>query len=154
VEQRAEQRMREFVDEALHVAMRQVVDHVADPQHAGSYAEFRVHLLDALLATRNEALVAELDKLDVENLVATAAGVARALARRPGLEDELARGLESAMREAGDRSLADFLRESGLEADRAELEAALVPELAARVRDIAATDAFAEWLERLLAPEP
>ena len=157
IEQRAEQKIRDFIDEALTVAMRQMADHAASPEHAAAYAAWRVHLFETLLETDNKVLAREVEKLDPERLVDMGAATLRALAARPDTRAEVAGIVRAALDALGDRSLSDLLRETGLEeaagidaeaAWRKEVEAQLV----ARGQDILATPAFGAWLDALLAP--
>ncbi len=155
IEHRAEARVREFVEEALQATLSEVADHMCRPENAGAYADWRVHILDTVLATENRVLAAELDKLDPDRLVATGAATARALAGRSGLQQEVAELVRTALETMGPRSLRDFLSETGLDAGdaaaaeakwRAEVEA----QLGLRGREIITTPAFKAWLQELL----
>lgn len=153
LEQRAEGKVKDFVDGALHAAMDQVADHLCAPENAARYAAYRLHVLDTVLDTDNRVLVGEIDKLDPDHLVRTAAGVLRSLARRPGFEAELQRAVQAALDEAGPRSLGDLLRETGLERgdDDGEWRRRLRAPLAAEARVFIRGPAFAAWLDALLA---
>jgi hypothetical protein len=153
LEQRAEGKVKDFVDGALHAAMEQVADHLCAPENAARYAAYRLHVLDTVLDTDNRVLVGEIDKLDPDHLVRTAAGVLRSLARRPGFEAELQRAVQAALDEAGPRSLGDLLRETGLERgeDDGEWRRRLRAPLAAEARVFIRGPAFAAWLDALLA---
>jgi hypothetical protein len=155
IEHRAEARVREFVEEALQATLSEVADHMCRPENASAYADWRVHILDTVLATENRVLAAEVDKLDPDRLVATGAATARALAGRSGLQQEVAELVRTALETMGPRSLRDFLSETGLDAGdaaaaeakwRAEVEA----QLALRGREIITTPAFKAWLQALL----
>ncbi|MBL8617112.1 MAG: hypothetical protein JNM72_15995 [Deltaproteobacteria bacterium] len=153
LEQRAEGKVKDFVDGALHAAMEQVADHLCAPENAARYAAYRLHVLDTVLDSDNRVLVGEIDKLDPDHLVRTAAGVLRSLARRPGFEAELQRAVQAALDEAGPRSLGDLLRETGLERgeDDGEWRRRLRAPLAAEARVFIRGPAFAAWLDALLA---
>jgi hypothetical protein len=153
LEQRAEGKVKDFVDGALQSAMEQVADHLCAPENAARYAAYRLHVLDTVLDTDNRVLVGEIDKLDPDHLVRTAAGVLRSLARRPGVEDELRRAIEAALAEAGPRSLGDLLRDTGLERgeDDGEWRRRLRAPLAAEARVFIRGPAFTAWLDALLA---
>jgi hypothetical protein len=157
IEHRAEQKIRDFVDEALHVAMRQMADHAASAEHAEAYAAWRVHLFETLIETDNRILAREVEKLDPDRLVDMGAATVRSLAARPDTQADVAGIVRAAIEALGDRSLSDVLRETGLEesagidaeaAWRREVESQLV----ARGQDILATPAFGAWLDGLLAP--
>ena len=81
--------------------------------------------------------------------------MARALAGRSGLQQEVAELVRTALETMGPRSLRDFLSETGLDAGdaaaaeakwRAEVEA----QLGLRGREIITTPAFKAWLQELL----
>lgn len=158
LEERSTQRINEFLDASLSAAMAQVADHICDPAHANNYGAYRAHLLDTMLDTDAATLDEEFDKLDPDSLVATGAATARVIARREGLEAELTKAIRAALDESGGRTLRDFLAETGLEeaagsdAD-AEWRQALHDQIARQATAFVETEAFADWLDRLLADE-
>lgn len=149
LEGHVEDRIKDFVDQAMSAVMQQVADHVCDPAYADVYGHFRVHVVDTLLQTELSVLAGEIDKMDPDRLVATGSAMARALARREGFREEVARAATRALQEAGGRSLRDFLAEAGIDEERwrADIEAQVV----ARGQDLLQTEAFRTWLEDLLA---
>ena len=152
-EQRMSSKVGEFVDEALAQSMAQVADHVCDPRNAAKWGAYRAYLLDTTLDLDNRQLVAEVDKLDPDHLVAVGAAMGRALARREGFQDEVAAAIRAALEAAGERSLRDFLAETGLDADEADWRAELEAQIAAQARVVVATPAFRAWLDALLADD-
>lgn len=151
IERQAEKRIREYVDASIVRTLQQVSDHLCDPRYSELYGDFRAHLMNTLLETPNRTLAAELDKLDPDDLVSTGAAVARTVARREGLRDEIAAAARVVLDGAGGRSLQDFLEESGLETGwREETEGRLIEQAA----DFIETDAFMDWLTELVAPPP
>jgi hypothetical protein len=148
LERQAQARIRDFVEDAVHSVVEQVADHVASAEHAQRYGLFRVHVVDALLDTELEVFARELDKLQPDDLVATGAAGARALAHRAGFQTEVEGVLRAAMTAAGGRSLGAILTEAGIDAGwRSEVEAQLV----ARGRALLETAPFRAWLTTILA---
>ena len=60
LEHKAEQKIRTFIDEALHAAMEQVADHLCHPDNAARFGDYRVHLLGVLLDTDNATIAGEI----------------------------------------------------------------------------------------------
>jgi hypothetical protein len=155
IEHIAEHKVRDFVDGALASAMAGVADHLCDPAHAAEWGAYRVHVADTLLHTSNRALMRELEKFDLDDIVDVGLGVARAIAAREGARGEIAGLIRAALDASGGRSLRAFLREAGLDglvgdgaesAFRARLEAQLVSEAVVFIE----TPAFGALLDELL----
>jgi hypothetical protein len=149
LEHQAEGRVKEFVDQAMSAVMQQVADHLCDPAYAETYGRYRVHVVDTLLRTELPLLAGEVDKIDPEQLVATGAAIARALAHREGFREDVASGVRAALREAGDRSLRSFLAEAGI--DETQWRRGIEEQVVARGAELVESPAFGAWLERLLA---
>jgi hypothetical protein len=143
VEERAEARVREFVDGAISISLDISVAHLCSEDFALPFGEWRSDSVDSLLGVPVETWVGELEALDPDALVTELVEIVRGLAAWDGL-GELVEGLLSAlMEEVGDSSLSQFLAGSGLEAEwRPQAEDLLLQ----RARDFVATDSFAEWL--------
>jgi hypothetical protein len=154
LEHRAEAKVREFVDSALHTAMDQVADHACDPANAARYARYRVHVLETLLDTENARLTAELEKFDPDSIVDLGLELAAALSRRDDLQDQLVRMVEQALQSTAGRTVRDYLHDTGFADDTGEGEwrAALEERIAAEARHFVQGPAFSAWLDRLLAP--
>jgi len=155
LEERSAQRISEFLDASLSAAMGQVADHITSPRHAATYGAYRVHVLDTLLETEMLLLDQELGKLDPDSLVATGAATARVVARRDGLQGELAEAFRAAIAEAGDQTVRGFLAETGIEeAAGTDADAAWRRDLKAQITQqttaFVDTPAFSDWLLRLL----
>lgn len=148
LEAQAEARARDFVAQAMTAVMQQVADHLTDPAYADHYGRYRVHIVDTLLDTDLQVLAGEIHKMDPDRLVATGAAVARALARREGFHDELARAIRTALHEAGGRSLRDFLVQAGI--DETRWRADIEDQVVARGMDLLQTDEFRAWLDGVL----
>ncbi len=152
LEHRAEQKIRSFVDEALHAAMDQVADHVCDPANAGRYGGYRSHLLGVVLDTDNATLAGEVDKLDPDHLVEVAVATARTVSRREGLREEIMDVVHQALQDSGGSTLRSWLQDAGLgELSEDEWRASMQQRLAAEARVFIATPLFDEWLGDLLA---
>jgi len=152
LEHRAEQKIRTFVDEALHAAMDQVADHLCDPANADRYGGYRSHLLAVVLDTDNATLAGEVDKLDPEHLVEVAVATARSVSRRDGLREEITEVVRQAMQDSGGTTLRGWLRDAGLEElSEDEWRTSMQERLTSEARVFIATPAFSEWLDDLLA---
>ena len=150
LERQAEQRVREHVDKSIAAVQGQVADQISDDSHPPRFGSERVHLLEVQLKTDNPLQAREVDKIDPDGLVTTGAAVARAVARRDGLREEIAAAIRAMLEEARGRSLQDFLEESGLETGwRAELEARFTEQ----ARDFIETPTFGDWLGDLLGSD-
>ncbi len=147
IERQAELRIREHVEDAIKATLDQVADHLCAVENLQLHGDFRVHLLQTLLDTDSAVLASELDKLDPDSLVSTGAAVTAALVRRPQIRDEIASLVRASVEGAGERSLQDFLDESGLDQGwRTEVE----QQLTIQARGLLKTAEFADWLEALL----
>ncbi len=152
IESKAEQKVRTFVDEALHAAMDQVADHLCNPANADRYGGYRAHVLGVVLATDNHVIAGEIDKLDPDHLVDVAVATARSVARRDGLREELTRVVRRVMHENGGRTLRDWLSEAGLkELSEEEWRRGMQERLTTEARVFIETPVFQEWLDDLLA---
>lgn len=148
IERLARSQVKEHVEKSITAVLAQVADHLCDPHYAEVYGQFRAHVLDILLDTDNAVLAGEFDKLEPDHLVSVGAAVARSVARREGLRDEVAAAARAAIDAAEGRSLQDFLDESGLETGwREEMQARATEQ----ARDFIETPAFQSWLSDLLA---
>lgn len=152
LEHKAEQKIRSFVDEALHAAMDQVADHVCEPGNAQRFGDYRTHILGVFLDSQNTLLAGELEKLDPDNLVDVAVATARSVAQRDGLRDDLAAGVRRALGENNGRTLRDWLREAGVgELSEEEWRIGMQARLVTEARVFIETPAFVDWLDDLLA---
>lgn len=149
IERQARSQISDHVDKSIHAVLSQVSDHLCDPRYAEMYGDFRAHILDTVLQEEAATLAAEFDKLEPDHLVSVGAAVARTVARRPGLQEDIAAAARTALDSTGGRSLQDFLDESGLETGWREEMLARTTEQA---RDFIETPKFQAWLTDLLAP--
>jgi hypothetical protein len=145
VERQVEQKAREFMDHAVHRLVEKMADHLCDPMLTRDYGAFRAHLLDTILDTPSHVLVAEVNKVDPDTLVATGAAVLRGLADSPGLDGQLSRIVAAAVEQAEGRSLRGIL--GGTEDPGLDLVRSLLKERAAAVIE---TPAFAAWWDEVV----
>lgn len=148
-EAHVELRAREFMDAGVQRLVEEMADHLCDPKHIGEYGAWRAHGLDVLLATDMEQLVAEVDKLDPESLVATGAALVRGVASQDALVAQLEAILQTAMSESGGRSARELL--GGIEAHGVELIRSVMRE---RARALIDTPAFTQWWDDVVEGEP
>jgi hypothetical protein len=143
VEERAEARVREFVNGAISASLEISVDHLCSEEFAVTFGEWRADSVDSLLGVPVETWSAEWEALDPEGLVTELVEVVRGLAAWEGLGELVETLLSALMEEVGDSSLSQFLAGSGLEEEwRPQAEDLLLQ----RARDFVATDSFATWL--------
>lgn len=146
-EKHLEDRAREFMDTAMQRLIAKMAEHLCSPQHSNEYAAWRLHALDVLLATDRQRIVAEVDKLDPEAMVATGSAIARAIVNRPEFVGEVEGFLTSLLERAENRSL----RALGVD----EASVALLRDLLRqRARAVIETDAFAQWWDEMNEGQP
>lgn len=141
-------RIGDFLDDVIGHAAEIWVGQLTSDKLAPEMAEWRAHLVDAVLDQPISRYRDEVVKMNPEQAVDDVTAIATALAAWDGLGDAVASGIREALEIAGDRSLRDLLEGSGLEEGwRPYLEGALLED----ARRFVGTDGFAEWLEALVA---
>lgn len=149
VERQVEKRAIDFVDAALAGVFGQLADAVSDPKRAEEAAELRMAFFDGVLELTLPQLAREVMNADVP-------GGAEVL--RAGLKSWLAseashQGLQqvaqAVLERDGARTVRMLLADWGL---AEEARALAVEQLAARLRAIAQTDGFSQWLAALMSP--
>lgn len=147
VERQVEKRAVEFVDAALGGVFGQIADSVSDPRRATEAAELRMAVFDGVMELSFAQLSRELINLDVPGgAEVLRAGLKRWLASAQS-DTELLGIAQFALERDKARTAREVLTELGL------LEAAKtvgVEQLAARMREVIATKAFADWLAALV----
>ncbi|MBN1335998.1 MAG: hypothetical protein JXB39_08570 [Deltaproteobacteria bacterium] len=147
IEEHLEQRAREFVGQGIRAALLRVARLLTDPARAGTLADWRAHLLDAVLDTSDAAWAREARKTDPDRLAgALLEGIER-LAARPDLQAVLEDLLARATGAWSQGTLGDRLEAAGLLDPFREAATALVRERAARLVE---TPAFQVFLDDLL----
>ncbi len=148
IERQAEQKAKEFVDSILASVVAQAADNLCDPSKAETYGRFRGHILDQMLDTPMADLASEIDKLDPEALVSTAAAAIRALSERENLVAEVTQLIESGLSTLEKKSAGELLEEAGIaDSWRRDAEA----QVSSIARGFIATPSFQSWLEELLS---
>jgi len=146
VEERAEARVREFVDGAITASLDISVAHLCSDEFADTFGQWRSDSVDTLLGVEVATWQGEVEALDPDGLVGELVGIVRGLAAWDGLGALVESLLATAMEEIGDSSLSDFLAGSGLEEEwRPQVEDVLQQ----RACDFVATEAFADWLQEI-----
>ncbi len=147
VERQLEDRVRNFVDDALGRALDMIVERTTDPRFAGDMAAWRGDALRSVLALPEPVFLRERQKLDPRALASDLHAAAHALAHWDRLADEATGVLRSLLAELESRSLGELLDPALVAAWRAPLHAELDHHLGRLFRE----PGFATWLDRLLA---
>lgn len=141
-----EGRVKDFVSGALDEAVRSVATWLSDPAHAPLAAGMRVSILDVLLDVPLGDLVSEADELGTDAVVDAVLAAVRQVAERPDLTTDVERALAEALAPWSEERLEAVLTDLGLaEAARQGAVSAFEPLL----REVAGTEAFAEWWQQL-----
>jgi hypothetical protein len=147
IEKHAEGRVRDFVDGMLNQVLAQIADRLCNPRNVEVYGRFRGHLMDQILDTPMRDLDRELGKLDPDALVETGTAIARSLAQREGLREEVRALVQSALDSMGDTTIGAHLGEAGMTEEwRAEIDPQIVAQSVGFVR----AEPFRAWLTALL----
>lgn len=148
VERQLERRAIEFVDAALGGVFAELADAISNPKRAEEAAELRKAIFDGVLELTLPQLAREVMNADVPG----AAEVLREGLRRwfatKDADIALGQVVQAVLDRDGGRTLRQVLADWGLDG---EARALAVEHLTVRMRAIAGTDAFAAWLDALLA---
>lgn len=144
IEAQLETRAREFMDAGVQRLVEHLADLLCDPKLVREYGDWRVHGLSVLLATDQRRLAGELEKLDLDALVATGAALVREVTGGEALVGQLESLLRAAMEGAEGRSLRALL--GGIEGHGIDL---LREVLAQRARALVETSAFEAWWDEM-----
>jgi hypothetical protein len=148
VERQLEKRAVEFVDAALAGVFAQLADAVADPRRAAEAAELRVALLDGALELTGAQLARELVNADVSGGAELLREGLRRWLAQPAAEAQLTQLAQRATEPLRAQPTRALLAELGvLQAVRA----AAIEQATLRLKQVVATDAFAQWLAALLS---
>ena len=143
-------RVGDFVRSALSDQVRSVARYLADPEHAESFANLRVSILDVLLDTPISELVGEADKLGPEEILEVVRGAVSAAIQADDFVERTETRVAAMMNEVGDGTLGAWLEEVGLLDVWTETTAQVVAD---RLHAVVKTPAFEEWWAALHAPE-
>ncbi|NCG18344.1 MAG: hypothetical protein GWP91_04935 [Rhodobacterales bacterium] len=143
-------RVGDFVRGALSEQVRSVARYLADPEHAESFANLRVSILDVLLDTPISELVGEADKLGPKEILELVRGAVSAAIQTNDFVDRTETRVAALMDEVGDGTLGAWLEEVGLLDVWTETTAQVVAD---RLHAVVKTPAFEDWWTALHAPE-
>ncbi len=147
IERQAEQKIKDFVDGMLSTAVAQAADELCNPAKAATYAKFRGHILDQLLDTPISELMAETEKVDPEELLATTTATLRAIAERDAIEEEIQQLIRTGLQSFEGQSLGELLQEAGIANTWRDAVEKHVNHIA---KGFIATPEFKQWLTELL----
>ena len=147
IERQAEQKAKDFVDGMLSTAIAQAADEMCNPAKAATYGKFRGHILDQLLDTPISELMAEMEKVEPEDLLATTTAILCAITERETIEEEVQQIIRTGLQGFEGQSLGDVLDEAGLEST---WRGAVENHVSHIARGFIATPEFKEWLGELL----
>lgn len=148
VERQLEKRAIEFVDAALGGVFGELADAISNPKRAEEAAELRMAIFDGVLELTLPQLAREVMNADVPGgAEVLREGLTRWLATKDA-DAALGRVAQAVLDRDGQRTVRQVLADWGLEG---EARALAVEHLALRMRAIVGTDAFAAWLDALLA---
>jgi hypothetical protein len=141
-------RIKEFVDGATREALRTIAGYAANPEHAASFGDLRLAILDVVLDSPIRELAGEADKLKPETAVDVVVGAIRSAVGQPDFVDRAEHRIAAILSEAGDGTLGAWLDEVGLRDVWSDTTAELVTD---RLRAVVRTDGFETWWEELFA---
>ena len=144
VERQIEHKAREFMDHAVDRLVGKMADQLCSPDRNADYGAFRTHVVDVLGKTDARVLAGEVEKLDPDALVGTAAAVLRAYVGRDATEGEVAAIVRAAVTEAGARTPRELL--GGTEEHALGMVRDLLRQ---RAHAVVATSAFADWWDEM-----
>jgi hypothetical protein len=147
VESQFEKRLAEFLASATGEGLRVVARHLANEEHAASYAAVRVALLDTVLDMPIADLAAEIDGMDPMAYVDVAVEALRGELSRDDFVSRTEQRIAGLLDEVGDGTLGAWLDEAGL---REVWTRSTTELLADQLGRVVATERFAGWWERLL----
>lgn len=141
-----DRRVKDFLGDATSRAVEQIVEQLSDPDYAKTFADFRLALLDELLATPLQELAEDLDELAPLDSVDILVQAIRAELDRPDFIDRTTERVERALNEAGDGTLGAWLEQVELDQVWTDATTEL---LTGRLRAVVHTDEFEVWWHEL-----
>ena len=148
IEEHLEQRAREFVAQGIRSALVHVATLLTDPGRSGTLADWRAHVLDAVLDTNDAAWAREARKTDPDRVAGAVIEGLEGLAARPDLEATLGEALSRAAGPWAQGTLGERLAAAGLLDAFREAAVALLRERAAALVE---APAFHDFLDEILA---
>ena len=147
LEAQLDQRVGEYVNQAISAVLGHVATLLTAPERAATMGDWRAYGLRVVLDTELEAFAAEARKLDPDHAVAATAGAVRALAARETLEGELTELVRRAMAPWEQQTIGALLQTLGLEQALRETWREWLGE---QLSPVLETTAFRAWLQALL----
>jgi len=148
VERQLEKRAVEFVDTAMGGIFGKIADSVSDPRRASEAADLRLSLFDGAMELTLHQLARELMNADLPGAVELLRDSVRAWLSSGEADPQLKSLTQFAIAATPHRTMRELLTEWGL---LEVLKPIALEQLQARMKDVVATDAFAKWLEGVLA---
>lgn len=142
VEHSLDKRIKDFLGEATSRSLEQVARQLSDPEYAETFAGFRLALLEEVLDTPLQDLVAEADNLGPADALDVVLEGVRAELQRDGFIDRVEERIGAALDEAGDGTLGAWLDEVDLREVWVDTTTQLVTR---RLRAVVDTEAFEAW---------
>jgi len=147
IEEHLEQRAGEFVSQGIRSALVHVATLLTDPGRSGTLADWRAHLLDAVLDTNDAAWAREARKTDPDHVAGAILAGIEGLAARPDLEATLGDVLSRSAGPWAQGTLGERLGAMGLLEPFREAATAI---LAERARALVEGPAFGAFLDEIL----
>jgi hypothetical protein len=135
-------RVKDFVQQASKEQIRAIARYLADPEHADSFAELRLAILDVVIDTPIRELAAETDKLQPEQVVDIVVGAIRSLVSADDFVARTEQRIGQILEDTGDGTLGAWLEDVQLLDVWTETTTELVT---ARLGAVVETDAFGAW---------
>lgn len=148
VEVSFDNKIKDFLQGATHEAMRTIANYIANPEHAASFGELRLGILDVLLDATLAELATEAGKMQPEEVVGVVVGAVRSSVSDPAFVEKTTQRVSAVLDGAGDGTLGAWLAEVGLLDVWTETTTELVAD---RLKAVVATPAFDTWFEGLFA---
>ncbi|MBT8440901.1 MAG: M56 family metallopeptidase [Gammaproteobacteria bacterium] len=146
-----EERVNEFVDEALDPAFKLAAERIANQKFAEKMGDWRGHVLDVLLEQPRHQWMSSLDQVDPGELAGQFAAFLQGVARWEQLEEIVRDALVSALDRAGNQSLRSILSGSLPEES---WRPALEKQLADAIWPFLESQGFANWLTSVIGSRP
>lgn len=148
VNRQLESRASDFADAALSGIIQKIADEFSSPARAKQQAELRVAIFEGVLTLRGTQLGKELLRADVVGGTRITRDAISNWLETPEANGQLERTLKRILQHESERPLREVLEELGLH-DVAKKHA--TEALAERIKEIAATQKFREFVRELLA---
>lgn len=147
VEKRFQAAARDFSDGAAELWRESLRDRLKSREGAELVGQITGQVIDHLMMTKLEDLHEDAAHLPVEDILNVVPDIVAAAASRPFVRDLVSGEIAAYLALEGDRTLAELLSEMGI---LEETRAATLRQVDGLARDLFASPAFGDWVERLL----